>query len=90
MSCVVSYLQSWIHLYQYPMDTLSFAGNNDMELSADGYTAYSVFYDNNTPIANQVVTAVDLSLATPKEVGRTIVQGSQAGTAIADLAKCPQ
>lgn len=77
----------WIQLYQFSDDTLAFAGNNQLELSSDGTRAYVVFYDNHTPIANQVVISVDLVQG--KEVGRTVVQGSEEGTAIADIALCP-
>jgi hypothetical protein len=58
-------------------------------LFARSLTAYSVFYDDHQPIANQIVSAVDLRAR--REVGRTIVKGSEDGTAaIADLAACPQ
>lgn len=74
-------------LYQFPPNSLVFSGNNDVELSGDGRVAYSVFYDTHTPIANQVVIATDLLAGV--ERGRVAVQGSQQGTAIADIALCP-
>jgi len=81
---------AWVSLYQYAPDTLSGGGNDNFELSDDGLTAFSVFYDEHRPVANQVVSAVDLRAAPAREVARTIVQGSEDGTAsIADLARCP-
>jgi hypothetical protein len=81
--------QSWDALYQYAPNTLESSGFMDMELSPDGLTAFSLFYDDHTPVANQIVSTVDLAAAPPAEVARTLVQGSQMGTAIADLALCP-
>jgi len=78
----------WKSLHQYSADTLVSDGNNNFLLSDDGHVAYSVFYDDHQPIANQVVSAVDLR--SKVETGRTVVQGSENGTAsIADLVTCP-
>ena len=78
---------TWALLYQYAPDTLEASGGCELELAADGRHAYAVFYDNARPIANQVVSTVDL--VARQEVSRVPVVGSQAGTAIADLARCP-
>ena len=81
---------AWLPLYQYPARTLESAGNDLLELGDDGVTAFSVFYDDHEPIANQIVSAVDLSASPPREVARTIVRGSEDGSAaIADIAACP-
>lgn len=81
---------AWLPLFKYAPRTLESAGNDLLELSDDGLTAYAVFYDDHQPIANQVVSAVDLRSRPGREVGRTVVKGSEDGTAaIADLAACP-
>lgn len=79
----------WTKLYQYDPDTLESGGANDMLLAPDGVTALSVFYDNHLPVANQIVSAVNLALVPAREVGRTAVEGSQRGTSISDIAACP-
>lgn len=77
----------WQVLYQYPPHTLSPSTHNNMVLDANGLTAFSVFYDRHEPIANQIVSVVDLMKG--EEVNRIAVVGSQAGQSIADIAICP-
>jgi hypothetical protein len=79
----------WTKLYQYDPNTLESGGANDMLLAPDGVTALSVFYDTHYPVANQIVSAVNLALVPAREVGRTAVEGSQQGTSISDIAACP-